>query len=152
MLIHIEADRLPGQSCGPSPDVPEGYRQIHVGVQRRGRRQELLDLTPGDAPTVRWTLDAKAKPLPSGMDFLGPHIQGPPGGRFIYLNWVTRDSGGTLTLFRRAKLMLDAVPSEVANDAAARGVLVGRLGLTDAKGNPTCAAVRPPVITWTASS
>jgi hypothetical protein len=48
--------------------------------------------------------------------------------------------------------MLDAVPSEVANDALARGVLVGRLGLTDAKGNPTCAAVRPPVITWTASS
>jgi len=27
---------------------------------------------------------------------------------------------------------------------------VGRLGLTDPKGNPTCAAVRPPLIEWTA--
>jgi hypothetical protein len=119
---------------------------------RRGKQEELPGLTPGDAPVATWTLEAKAKPLPSGMDFLGPHIQGPPAGRFICLNWVTRDSGGTLTMFRRAKLMLGAAPTEVAKEAAARGVLVGRIGLTDAKGNPTCAAVRPPVITWTASS
>lgn len=31
------------------------------------------------------------------------------------------------------------------------GVLVGRLGLTDPKGNPLCAAVRPPVIEWSAA-
>jgi hypothetical protein len=30
------------------------------------------------------------------------------------------------------------------------GLLVGRLGLTDRKGNPLCAAVRPPVIEWSA--
>jgi hypothetical protein len=31
-------------------------------------------------------------------------------------------------------------------------MLVGRLGLTDAKGNPLCAAVRPPVIEWSAEA
>jgi hypothetical protein len=36
-------------------------------------------------------------------------------------------------------------------DAAVRqGTLVGRLGLTDGKGWPRCAAVRPPVIDWSA--
>jgi hypothetical protein len=68
VLIRIEADDLPGQSCGPSPDVPEGHRHIHVGVQRRGKQEELLGLTPGEAPVATWTLEAK--PLPSGMDFL----------------------------------------------------------------------------------
>jgi hypothetical protein len=32
----------------------------------------------------------------------------------------------------------------------ARGLLVGSLGLTDPKGHPLCAAVRPPVIEWSA--
>jgi Family of unknown function (DUF5990) len=34
---------------------------------------------------------------------------------------------------------------------SARCVLVGRLGLTDPKGNPLCAAVRPPIIEWSAA-
>jgi hypothetical protein len=32
------------------------------------------------------------------------------------------------------------------------GLLIGRLGLTDPKGNPTCAAVRPPLIAWTSGA
>jgi hypothetical protein len=32
------------------------------------------------------------------------------------------------------------------------GLLIGRLGLTGAKGNPLCAAVRPPVIQWSAEA
>ena len=51
-------------------------------------------------------------------------------------------------MFRRAKLMLDAVPDRDLAEAADSGVLVGRLGLTDAKGQPLCAAARPPVIEW----
>ena len=53
-------------------------------------------------------------------------------------------------MFRRAKLMFGDIPTELlraAHDGA--GVLVGRLPLTDAKGGPLCARVRPPDITWT---
>jgi hypothetical protein len=53
-------------------------------------------------------------------------------------------------MFRRAKLMLDVIPAEVLAAAAREGLLVGRLGLTDAHGNPLCARVEPPHITWTA--
>jgi hypothetical protein len=48
--------------------------------------------------------------------------------------------------------MLDGVPPAVLGAAVASGVLIGRLGLTDEKGNPRCAAVRPPLIEWTAGT
>jgi hypothetical protein len=146
--IRIEATELPGRSCGPSPDSPGGYHNIHVGIQRRNRRDELLDLVPGDAPSATWTIDCTPIHVPNGVDLTGPYIQGPPGGRFIYLSWGTVDDAGSFTLFRRAKLWLDAIPSAVVDDAVELGRLVGRLGLTDRKGNPLCAAVRPPVIEW----
>jgi hypothetical protein len=148
--IRIEGSLLPGRSCGASPDSPGGYHNIHVGVQRRNRRDDLLALVPGDAPSARWTLDCTAVPSPSGTDLKGPYIQGPPGGRFIYLSWGTVDDAGTFTLFRRAKLWLDAIPPALLDRAVDQGLLVGRLGLTDARGNPLCAAVRPPAIEWSA--
>jgi hypothetical protein len=53
-------------------------------------------------------------------------------------------------MFRRAKLMLGAIPPEVTAEAVRTGRLTGRLGLTDARGRPLCARVLPPAITWTA--
>jgi hypothetical protein len=47
--------------------------------------------------------------------------------------------------------MLDGIPPEVLDAAIQGGHLLGRLRLTDQRGNPLCAAVRPPLITWTAS-
>ena len=136
--IRIEGTDLPGSSCGPGPAAPGGHRNIHVAVQRRGKPGELLGLVPGDAPSATWTLR-------------GPYIQGPPGGRFVYLNWGDVDPQGTFRMFRRAKLRLDAVPAEVLRAAQERGVLVARVVLTDAKGHPTCASVAPPHIAWSAA-
>jgi Family of unknown function (DUF5990) len=153
MQIRIEGSDLPGRSCGPSQDRPAGYREVHVGLQRRGKPGELLGVAPGDAPEVSWTLDATVKPAAGGAaDLSGPYIQGPPGGRFIYLSWGTADRPGAFEMFRRAKLWLDAVPPEVVRAAAERGVLVGRLALTDTSGHPLCASVRPPLIEWSAAS
>ena len=42
MRIRIDATDFPGDSCGPSPDSPGGYHNIHVGIQPRNRRHELL--------------------------------------------------------------------------------------------------------------
>ena len=55
-------------------------------------------------------------------------------------------------MFRRAKLMLDGVPPGVLRRAVETGTLIGRMGLTDEKGNPSCAAMRPPLIEWTAGA
>ena len=150
--IRIVASDLPGRSCGPSPEAPNGYQNIHVGVQRRNRPDELLDLVPGDASSATWTVDCKVGESPSGVDLHGPYIQGPPGGRFIYLSWGTVDDAKSFTMFRRAKLWFDAIPLHVMEGAVNRGLLVGRLGLTDGQGLPLCAAVRPPAVEWSAGA
>ncbi|MGQ5261037.1 DUF5990 family protein [Micromonospora sp. ZYX-F-536] len=51
-------------------------------------------------------------------------------------------------MFRRATLRLDGVDATTAHAAAAAGSLTARPGLTDAKGQPLRAAVRPPKVTW----
>lgn len=150
MLIRIEAHDLPGSSCGPSPDRPDGHHGIEVGVQRKNRPGELMGQVSADVESVTWELEAT--PVSSDpADFRGPYLSGPPGGRFIYLSWGVVEGPGAFEMFRRAKIMLDGIPAEVMTAAQASGVLIGRLGLTDPKGNPTCAAVRPPLIEWTSA-
>ena len=151
MRIRIEGHDLPGRDCGGSDDFP-GYRNIHVGVQRRDRPTEWLDLQPGDAPTVTWHLDCAAATVTGGgLDVRGPYIQGGPGRRFVYLSWGEVDDTGIFTMFRRAKLWLDGVEPATAHAAIASDRLTARLGLTDAKGHPLCAAVRPPRVIWSAT-
>jgi Family of unknown function (DUF5990) len=147
--IVIEAHDLPGRSCGPSPERPDGHHNIHVGVQRRNRPDELDGLTPGDAPSARWVLECKAMPTATGVDITGPFVQGRPGNRFIYLSWGTVDEDG-FRMFRRAKLALNHVPSDVLALGVETGGLVARLGLTDRNGNPACADVRRSGIEWSA--
>ena len=141
--IRIEGSNLPGRDCPPGHNFP-GYSNVYVGMQTKRRPPELLDLQPADANEVTWTIDCQV----DGSDVRGPYIQGRVGDRFLYLNWGSVDDGGGIEMFRRAKLMLADVPAAVLDAAAASGMLVGRLGLTDAKGQPLCAAVRPPQITW----
>ena len=153
MRIRVDAVDLPGLTCPPGAPAGDGvpaYRNIHVAVQHRDRPAELLGLQSGDAASATWTLECATAASPNGTDVKGPYVQGRPGGRFIYLSWGTVDDSGTFTMFRRAKLLLDAVPAEVLDAAARTGLLVGRLGLTDACGTPLCARVVPPHITWTA--
>ena len=143
MQIRIVGTDLPGRDCPPGHNFP-GYENVHVGMQTKRRPPELLNVQAGDAAEVEWTIDCEV----TGSDVRGPYVQGRPGDRFIYLNWGSVDGAGHIEMFRRAKLMLDGVPADVLAEASRSGVLVGRLGLTDAKGQPLCAAVRPPTIEW----
>ncbi|MER7841036.1 DUF5990 family protein [Streptomyces sp. NPDC096040] len=153
MHIRIDATDLPGRSCpAPGDSGFSEYGGIHVAVQRRNRPTELLDPQPGDAVSATWTLPCTPAITATGVDFKGPYVQGGPSGRFVYLSWGTVDADGGFTMFRRAKLLLDAVPDPVAEAAVRDGLLVGRLGLTDARGMPRCARVVPPVVVWSAGS
>jgi hypothetical protein len=151
MQLRIDAVDLPGSGCGPSPTAPGGYTDIRVGVQRRNDQHDILGLTRASERTVTWTLDCTAGTTASGApDLTGAHVCGTPGKRFIYLSWLSANGEGPLGMFRRAKIALDAVPPDVLAKAVKSGTLVGRVGLTDHKGNPRCAAIVPPVIEWTA--
>jgi Family of unknown function (DUF5990) len=96
--LRIVGTELPGRDCGANGNFP-GYTNIHVGVQRKNRPDQLLDLHPGDAARAVWSIDCSV----DGTDVRGPYIQGPPGGRFIYLNWGTVDDGGRFSMFRRGE-------------------------------------------------
>lgn len=152
MRIRIDAVDLPGLTRPASVDgqVP-AYGNVHIAVQRRDRPAELLEPQPGDAPSATWTLECTTSSSPTGTEVKGPYVQDRLGRRFVYLSWCTVDESGTFTMFRRAKLMLDVISADVLAAAARDGLLVGRLGLTDAQGGPLCGRVEPPHITWTAA-
>src|SRR5690242_13749985 len=120
--------------------------QVHVGVQRKA---EVVDRVPADAPGATWHLEVTSREIDGLLDVRGPWVHGRPGARFLYLSWGAV-TGERFEMFRRAKLMFGDIPADLlraAHDGV--GVLVGRLRMTDANGEPLCARVRPPAITWT---
>lgn len=145
--VRIEASGLPGRDWDPGGQgAPQ--RNIYVGVQSRATPVGLLGLHPGDAPSALWEFHATAHPTGGGTDVRGPYIQGRPGGRFIYLAWGSVDDAGAFSMFMRAKLMLDAVDPATLEAACRHGHLTARLRLTDPRGRPLHAAVRPPLVGW----
>lgn len=143
MRIKIEAFDLPGRDSSKHADV-------RVGVQRRGRNDEILDPVSAGVPSASWEFDATVIEAAGGLDLRGPYVQGGPGARFIYLSWGTVENG-TFSMFGRSKLLLAAVDQQVLAEAARAGTLLGRVGLLDERGRLRMAAVKPPAIHWSAA-
>ena len=142
LRIRIEGSSLPGRTFGE-------HQHVHVGVQCRS---DAVDLIPGDAAEAIFEFDVDILPDDAGgWDFRGPYVHGKRGERFLYLTWGDHPPGGGYEMFRRAKLHLSSLdPALITTAAAAADRLVARLALTDGKGGPRCASVRPPAISWTA--
>ena len=152
VVLRIIGTDLPGLSCPPGEDFP-GYDNIHVAVQRKDTPSGLLDLQPGDAERVSWSLPCSAVTnTQEGLVLNGPYIQNRLGGRFVYVSWVTLDGSGKATMFRRGKLLLSAVTPTVLAEAVERGQLRARLTMSDEKGQPVCARLVPPRVQWSAES
>ncbi len=109
---------------------------VTVGIQRRA---EVVEEQPADGGDRRWLIEVEVK----DGDFRGPYAHGRRGERFLYLSWQSPVSGR----FRRAKLMLAAVPPAVLA-AAQQATLRAEVNLSMPDGSPVCAAVRPPAVTW----
>jgi hypothetical protein len=143
--IRIEGSELPGRGGGARAHALR-LGNVQVGVQRKG---EVVDRVPADAPEARWQFEVTSVEVDGLLDVGGPWVHGRPGARFLYLSWGAV-SGEDFAMFRRAKLMFGDIPAELLRAAHdGTGILVGRLRLTDANGEPLCARVRPPTITWT---
>jgi hypothetical protein len=143
MRIVIEGHDLPGAEF-----VSDGHplHNVHVAVQIG---KEPVGLVRGDASTARWDLDVRAVVADEGIDLRGPGVHGKKGERFLYLTWGDVGAHSAFAMFRRAKLMIgDIEPDLLAAAARDDGVLVASLSLTDERGCPRCARVKPPVITW----
>jgi len=160
LVVVIEGYDLPGRTCRPGPDGT-GYHNVHVALpsnskDRPGlivpdRRWQAAEAVPGDAHSARWEVEVKIRRGDDGIDFGGPFVAGDRSDRNLGLAWGEVPGDGTFRLFRGAKLRLVDVDPGLVEDAMRPGhQLVARVRLTDARGNPICARVRPPDIAWSA--
>lgn len=135
--IRIVGERLPGRACA-------GHTDVHVGVQRG---DEVVQLQPADAPSVKFSFGIVLREQDDGaLDFRSPFVHGKPGDRFFYLVWLDGADPAAAERIGRTKLMLDALPNGLVTPKTTS--LEAYLSLTDAKGGPVLAAVRPPAVNW----
>jgi Family of unknown function (DUF5990)/Domain of unknown function (DUF5655) len=162
MTVLIDGYDLPGLTCHPEPDGTR-HQNIHVALhmnRARGDRPALVmpgrpglaaEPVPGDAPAARWELEVTVRRGDEGFDFGGLFVRGDRSDRHLGLAWGDVPGDGTLRLFRGAKLRLVDVDPGLIEDAMRPGHrLVARIRLTDPRGNPVCARVHPPALTWSA--
>ena len=157
--VLIDGFDLPGLACNPEPGGTV-HRTVHVALTGRDEDRPALELpgrggalalepVPGDAPSARWEVPVTVRRGDDGLDFGGPFVRGVRDDRHLGLAWGDVPGDGTLRLFRGAKLRLVDVDPGLIEDAIRPGHrLVARIRLTDAKGNPVCARVHPPALTW----
>ena len=162
MTVVIEGSELPGRTCQPEPDG-RGHENVHVALGGRGTDRPALTVpgrpgmaiepVPGDAPAARWEMPVTVRRDEDGFDFAGPFVRGVRDDRHLGLIWGDLVGDRTLHLFRGAKLRLVDVDLGLIEQALRPGhTLVARIRLTDAKGNPICARVHPPYLTWSVTA
>lgn len=160
LTVMIEGFDLPGLTCAPEPGG-QVHQNIHValtgpGTDRPaltvpGNRWLAIEPTRGDAPSARWEVPVTVRRGTDGFDFTGPFVRGDRTDRHLGLAWGDVPGDGTLRLFRGAKLRLVDIDPAIIEQAIRPGHrLLARIQLTDAKGNPVCARVHPPALTWSA--
>jgi len=165
MTVVIEGSELPGLTCHPEPDGAV-HRNIHVALATTAKGiaegQPWLtvplkpglaaDPFPGDANKTHWEVNVTVRgSADDGYDFTGPSVGGDRTDRHLGLVWGDVPGDGTLQMFRGAKLRLADVPPDLITDAMRPGHrLVARVRLTDDRGNPVCARLRPSHLTWSA--
>jgi hypothetical protein len=160
LIVRIDGFDLPGRSCRPEPGGA-GYKNVHVGIgdyradatgfSVPGRRWVATNLVPGDSESASWEFTVTIRRGADAIDFGGHSVRGDRSDRHLGLIWGEVPGDGTFRLFRGAKLRLVDVDQRIVDQAWQPGfMLVARVRLTDARGNPICARVRPPDIEWSA--
>jgi hypothetical protein len=158
LTVLIDGYDLPGLTCRPEPGG-SGHRNVHVALSGKVRDRPFLvvpdrpglaiEPVPGDAESARWELQITVRRDADGFDFSGPFVGGTRDDRNLGLAWGDVPGDGTLRLFRGAKLRLVDVDPALIEEAIRPGHrLVARIRLTDPRGNPVCARVHPPALTW----
>ncbi|HEY2316492.1 MAG TPA: DUF5990 family protein [Streptosporangiaceae bacterium] len=163
--VVIEGTELPGLTCQPEADGTV-HRNIHVALSTRAKGIAegqpwltvplkpglAVDPFPGDAKQTGWEVTVTVRgSADDGYDFTGPSVGGDRTDRNLGLVWGEVPGDGTLKMFRGAKLRLVDVPPDLITDAMRPGHrLVARVRLTDDRGNPVCARLRPSHLTWSA--
>jgi len=128
LRLRIVLEKPPG---GIDFGLQEGKGSSYDIVQRQ-RSREGSDLL--FEFTVRVGESESKEP-----NLLGPYVQGPFGGRFVYINIGTYAGQVDSPWSRRLKVPLQGITWKLVN----AGVLETRVPGTAKDGSPTCATVKP---------
>lgn len=140
ITVRLRCTNLPGSACC-------GRSAVRLGIQKG--QDVIEDVLADGETTFEASLRAQLHAATGKPNFLGPYAQGTPQERFLYLCWGERH-GGAWDGFRRAKVHLKHLSwDDVARHLASGEPMEAELRLTDAKGEPLCASVRPTHISWT---
>lgn len=145
MIVEIRGTNPPGRRCNPSTEHGP-YDDVNVGL---GRYTDPVGLVPGDTEDAVWRIVVRVARRQGELDYRGPQVDGKRGNRHIYINWLNREIGGELRLFRRGKIMLDGLDPDLIDRAESTdAALTCSVSLTNDKGHPTTRAFRPHELDW----
>ncbi|MBN1582987.1 MAG: hypothetical protein JXA89_19920 [Anaerolineae bacterium] len=128
-------------------DVFGEWHHVRLGIQEG---KIVVDDVPGSVPSAvfRFVLRVKAGPKNGAPNLLGPHAQGKPGQRFVYLCWGERRDN-VWHGFRRAKVQLGHLSWDDIQCAVESGQPIrARISMTGTRGEPVAATVKPEQIEW----
>lgn len=126
----------------PPPGVP-------FAVQRG--KEEIVDALQSSGCDLTFEVPVAVKSGRDGSpDFSGPFVQGPPGGRFVYICSGKR-AGGLLSPWeRRAKVPLGAITWELIRlaERIPHPCLAVSFAGTMKDGGPVCTSIRLIPLDW----
>jgi|SRR6185437_66529 len=128
--------------------VQEPPADVDFGLQQgRGHAYETVQKQRSTGEDLRFEFVVPAKSGANGLppNLLGPYVQGPPNGRFVYL-----DIGGAAGQHdthwrRRLKIPLSGIPWEAIKRHAEDSPVIFETHIpgTGKDGGPTCGTVKP---------
>jgi Family of unknown function (DUF5990) len=120
---------------------------VDIGIQKgRGSLFETIQIqrSTGDDLVFEFSVELKAEGVAGAADVGGPIVQGPRGGRFVYVDIGTIAGQQDTPWSRRLKIPLTGITAHLIRraSAATNGVLEARVPGTGKDGGPSCASVK----------
>lgn len=140
IVIEIVCTNLPGEEW-------DGHGTLHLGIQRDN---EMTEAASAGLTRVVFRPVLRARRNTDGAaNFLGAYAHGPRTERFIYLIWAIRQGKLAGRMVGRVKLHLNHIKwANVEKAAGGKKPIRVTLALTNAKGKPVMASVRPDAAKW----
>jgi hypothetical protein len=119
---------------------------VDYGLQKgSGSKFEIVQKQRSAGKYLQFTFTVGLKQGKDGQpDFSGPFVQGPAGGRFVYIGIGTFAEQADSVWSRRLKIPLQGITREMVQQAAeADRLLETHVPGTGKDGTPSCATVKP---------
>jgi hypothetical protein len=140
IVIEIICTELPGSKW-------DDRGSVHLGIQKG---VEIEDARSADLDRIKFRPVLRVRRHTDGSaNFLGPYAHGPRTGRFIYLVWTVMSGKTPVAVAGRIKILLNHIEWDAVEHAAAKGRAISvTIPLTNEKGRPVFASVRPDRAKW----